>query len=108
MLRRPLGSGDEAVPDVSLPSDADEYEWRAFANTAHLYLSARLADEYAATVVPWCERVRAWPLGHDQGEVGRTRLDARHLRGTGRCADCGHLQREAHMIARQRARDGSQ
>ncbi|UUV29154.1 hypothetical protein NQK81_30830 [Amycolatopsis roodepoortensis] len=90
---------------VEVPCVADEYEWRQFAGTSHLYPVARLADEWATVVVAWCERQRPWPVGHDVGEVGRMRLDARHRAVVGACEDCEHLQRLAHMDARHRARE---
>ncbi len=108
MLRRPLlGLRNRALAPVEVECIADEYEWRQFADSAHLYLSARLADEHASTVVAWCERVRPWPLGHERGEIGRMRLNARHLVVVGRCPMCGRLQRQAHMDARQRGREVS-
>ncbi len=108
MLRRPpVGVLDlaPAQDPVGAISAADEYEWRQFAGTAHLYLSARLADEWATTVIAWCERVRSWPVGHERGQVGRMRLDARHRVVVGSCEGCEHLQRLAHMDARRRARE---
>lgn len=77
-----------------------------FGGTAHLYLSARLADEWAPTVIAWCERARGpWPVGHERGQVGRMRLEPRHRAVVGSCKDCEHQQRLAHMDARRRARE---
>ncbi|SED59789.1 hypothetical protein SAMN04489729_4795 [Amycolatopsis lurida] len=91
---------------VEVYNVADEYEWRSFAGTSHLYPRARLADEWATTVIAWCERQRGpWPVGHERGEVGRVRLDARARAVVGACEHCEHLQRLAHMDVRRRTRE---